>query len=250
MQRLPRERVDPLLVRADHPDRRHLWRRPHRHHAVLAARDEEAIARGPGDAQHPVLVRFERRLGQLGARVPQADRVVAGARRQHRAVRAEARRQYRLGVPRQRRGAPRHGPHAEDRLRHVDDPDDLLGRRVADRGAEIGRDLGLGHVERVRHLLLVGEERVDDELQLRRRGVERHVELRTAALARARLELRDHCAGRTGLRGRRRAAAGLQGRCLMRRSEDVPRRCNRVAALWLGLLRGREGFAYRTSLTS
>ena len=136
VERLPRERVDELLVGADRPlRRRQVGRRPHRHRAVLAAGEQIAAARRPRDREHPVGVRAQRRLRRLGEHVPQPDGVVARARREQLAARRELRRDDRARVARQRRRAARDGAHAEDGLRHVDDPDDLLGRRVADRGA-------------------------------------------------------------------------------------------------------------------
>ena len=83
------------------------------HLAVFAAREEVTTARGPGDAEDVVLVRLERRLWQLGVRVPQPHRVVARARDEQTAVSAERSREDGLWPQRtlgaSRCSAPRRG---------------------------------------------------------------------------------------------------------------------------------------------
>ena len=176
VERLPRERVDELLVRADRPlRRRQVGRRPHRHRAVLAAGEQIAAARRPRDREHPVGVRAQRRLRRLGEHVPQPDGVVARARREQLAARRELRRDDRARVARQRRRAARDGAHAEDGLRHVHDAHRLLGRRAADRRGERRGHLLLRHVEGVRDRLVVAQQLVHDHRELRWRCPERHV---------------------------------------------------------------------------
>eukprot|EP00966_Prymnesium_polylepis_P174398 4035444-Prymnesium_polylepis.1 len=215
VERLPGDGVDPLLVGVHHAERRHvaflapLHRLPQRHRAVLAAGHEETAARRPRNAEHPVLVRLEGSARRLGVHVPEADAVIARARRQRVPVGREARREQRLRVARQRRRAARDGAHAEDSLRDVDDADGLLGGGAAQRLLQRRRHLLLRHVERVGHLLLVLQQLVDDELQLHRRGLDRHVELRPRPLTLGGLKLRDQ-------RARRRAAAALGHRAVRR----------------------------------
>ena len=129
---------------------------------------------GSGAAHAPVAMAAQRVQWRLRREIPHAHSGVARAAAERAAVGRERDREHRLAVAGERRAAARHGTHAKQRLRLVDNGQHVFGAplHAVEHGAQRHVDRNVIDVERKRPLFgLVGvlgrQQLVQQSLQLR-----------------------------------------------------------------------------------